>query len=950
MSTFCLNRREFVLTSLALPAALAAQSQSSITLRPRSVEVRGKQVYLIAGTIDYFRCPRQLWRDTLLRAKRAGLNTISFYIAWNFHETVEGQADFSGDRDLGHFLDLCADLELLAWPRFGPFICAEWEAGGYPAWLIAKPGVELRTVNEPALRYIRRWMEQVLPILVPRQATRGGPVIFVQQENEYFFVGRTGTRPYQEWLIRNLRELGIDVPITDCNGTDPQTRVADSFLTINSAGEHSVKTLEKFHPGKPSIISEHYTDYMNCWGWPVSSYPSTAMLQQLTMETLAAGGMYTFFMFYGGTNFGFWASTTWKSDQSFVTTRYFTRSPIHEGGALNESYFAVKAINLLAGNFQELFTSAEDAELPVKLSGPIRAKASRCPAGFLLFIQPRFPTRVSSIYHTDGQSGPFIQLGEEWPLQELAVAAGALELEGRSVPLAESASYTSMLPFQLQLDPTCRIDYSNATLLGQTGAPGRLVLFVRGEAGARGVLSINRQVSEFVFPANDPAHIKATPGVTILALSHETADRTWFTGKRVIIGPNYVGEERDGHHNCLVDGRSTSITTISQSGTIQSRPVKPGSETPFELRLTNWKGHNLPELRQRSADGWRPLDAPRPVEDLGVYLGYAWYCASFNGPQAGETGLLFTAASDRLHVFLNGRKAGLWGRGVGAVRDPLRVHLQTGENRFTFLCDNMGRLSEGAVLDHKGIYGPAYVNAYVQQLGPPEWSTPERPPSDSWQFQTFRAADAQGKLFRATYRFTPKPGEGLQVSLRWLPQYAWITLDDELVKEHAGDLSLAGGVDFTSAVLDPYLRPGQSQRLAITLFGDTPTAFDQHMSLLAYPRSGQLENWAFRPWSDPQQASDPVPGYPVWWETKLAKPNVPGPFFLVTEGLSKGQAYVNGHALGRYWEIGPQHSLYVPEPWLEADNRLVLFDEEGCRPDNVYLMRDTRVPTESLWI
>jgi hypothetical protein len=900
--------------------------------------------------MDYYRCPRELWRDTLLRAKRAGLNIISFYIAWNYHETTEGDFNFSGDCDLGHFLDLCADLDLLAWVRFGPFICSEWEAGGYPAWLFAKPGVELRTNNEIALRYLRRWMEHLLPIIVSKQVTRGGPVLFVQQENEYFVVGRPGIRPYQEWLVRNLRELGVDVPITDCNGTNPATRITGSFLTINGGGEDSVRQLNQAHPGKPAIISEHYTDYMNCWGWPVSSYPTTAMLQQVTMETLAAGGMYTFFMFYGGTNFGFWASTTWKSDQSFVTTRYFSRSPINEGGAFNPSYFAAKAISLPVANLQEAFTESEDAPLPVELSGPIRANAFRSPTGYLIFVQPQYPTRVSSIYHTDDPSEPFIQVGEEWPLPEMAGARGSIHVSGRVLPLAEAASYTSTIPYALQIDPACRVDYANATLIGSMGRARRRVLFFRGEAGAHGVISINGKVSEFVFPSAEPARIEAGPGIAILALCHTAADRAWFTGNRVLIGPAYVREEHNHKHECFLDSRTNLITTVSAEGVIENRTVKPGTELAIEIALPHWTSHALPELRNEPSGAWRPLESPRPVEELGAYMGYTWYRATVHSERARQTGLQFTAASDRVHVFANGRKAGVWGRGMGAVRDPLAITLEAGENRLTFLCDNMGRLSEGAVLDHKGIYGPAYIDARTEELGVPEWSTPDQAPTDSWQFQTFHHFSPHGAFRRAVFHIKPKSGEGLQVALRWFPQYAWISIDGKVIAEHAGDLSLAGGVDFSEAVLDPYLKPGQTQRLEITLYGSAPVDFEKHVRLLAYRLSGSLRTWEFKAWANPLPTGAAPAGEPIWWETTFPKPDVPGPFFLVTQGLSKGQAYLNDHALGRFWEIGPQHSLYLPEPWLAAKNRLVIFDEEGRSPKRVYLMRDVRVPTDSIWI
>ena len=931
-------------SAVALNLPYAVATGHSLALQPRAFVIDGKSVFLICGSFDYFRCPHELWRDILLRSKRAGLNCIAFCIAWNFHEMQEGVFDFTGDRDLGRFLDLCGDLGLYAFPRFGPFICDEWEAGGHPAWLLFKPSIELRTEHAATLVYVRRWMEKLMPLIVPRQVTRGGPVILIQQENEYFFVGRPRVQEYQDYLIRNMRELGIDVPITDCNGANPQTRRPDSLLTMNGGGAGSVETLRKSQPGKPALISELYTDYMNCWGWPVSSYPTTEMLHQQSMETLAAGGMYAYFMFYGGTNFGFWASTSWKSDQSFVTTRYYARAPINEGGAFNDSYYASKAVNLLALNFQDLLTAGERAPLPVAFSGPVRAEAVRTPRGFLLFIHPQFPSRVGSVYHTDGQ-GPLIQLSEEWPSSDLARQAGTLELTQERLELAEPSAYPSMLPFQLEIDPGCHIDYANATLLGSAGTPSRRVLLFRGQAGARGVVSVNGERVEFVFPPDAPVRLSSS-GVTILGLSRAAADRAWFTGDRVLIGPAYVGEERGGRHECFLDGQTTSITIVAKDGTVNLRVVEPVPMVSALIPLKGWKPFPLPET-QAPASGWREIGGPRPVEDFGAYQGYTWYRASCNSSEKRTTGLLFTQASDRLHVFVNGKRKGVWGRGPGAVRDPLRVDLEAGENNFVFLCDNMGRLSEGAVLDRKGISSGVFLDAEVRELPAPVWSVPDRAPTDSWEFQTFRYYNPAGKLRRATYSITPRAGEGLQLALRWFPQYAWISVDGQVVAEHAGDLSLAGGVDFSSVVLDRYLQQ-QPQRIEITMFGDAPHEFETHVRLMAYRKSSELAHWAFRPWSNPEVSGATAAGDPLWWELDFAKPAVPGPLFLVTQGLSKGQAYLNGHALGRYWEIGPQHSLYVPHPWFEATNRLTIFDEEGRSPEQTYLMRDARVPVHSV--
>lgn len=947
--------------------AVGAPRSRSISFLPRAFVIDGQPVYLLMGSVDYFRCPNELWRDVLLRAKRSGLNGIAFCVAWNFHERTEGSFDFSGDADLGRFLDICQELGLYAFPRVGPFICDEWDAGGHPAWLYGKRDIELRTDHAPTLVYVQRWFDKLIPIIATRQVTRGGPVLLVQQENEYYFVGRPRVQEYQSTLIRMLRERGIEVPITDCNGGRAETRVGNSFMTQNTGGARSIESIHRIQPDKPAIVSELYTDYMNLWGWPITSYPTNALIYQQTLDTLAAGGMYAYFMFYACTNFGFWASSTWKSDESFVTTRYYARAPVAEGGALNESYWATKAVNQLARGAERFLTGGRSAVFPVTLEGPVRGQAVECPAGFLLFVQPQYPEKVESVYHTDGQSGPPIQTGEDRPFAEIASQPGRMRLpSGERFDVAEPSSFPSMLPYRLQLDARCRVDYCNATMLGLTQAgpttsgasdPGRSVLYLRGEAGRRGLICVNGQKVEFVFDRERPVQVLAGE-LRIVALSRQQAERTWFLRDRVIVGPYYVGEERAAGADCYFDAQGHRAYLFSKAGDLTEREVPRTAISTLQLDLDGWRAKPLPEPAS-TRKGWISLAAPRGVEELGCYWGYSWYRASVTSDRARKTQLYFTAASDRLTVFANGERAGTWGRGRDATRDPLPITLARGSNELVFLCDNMGRLSEGALPDCKGIRGPAFVDAEVRTLPGAKWSALEQGPTQSWQFQTYREYAAAWSLSSATggrptekfncasFQLSTSAAEGLELSLLAMPQYAWILLDGRVVGEHAGDLSLAGGVSFSSFALDT--RPGQADvRLDIVFYGDVPADLAAHVRLYSFPKIGALRDWAFKAWEAPTSEATARSGDPIWWETEFDRPQTAGPYFLVTDGLTKGQAYVNGRPLGRYWEIGPQHSLYVPEPWLRQRNRLAIFDENGASPTRVHLIRDAAVPDSAV--
>lgn len=146
---------------------------SELTYDARSFFLNGERVFLNSATIHYFRMPKEEWREVLLKAKLAGMNCIDTYFAWNVHEPEEGQWSFEGDNDCGEFLDLCAELGMWVIARPGPFICAEWDFGGFPYWLSTKDGVKFRENNETYLHYVNLYFDRIVPIIRERQLSAG---------------------------------------------------------------------------------------------------------------------------------------------------------------------------------------------------------------------------------------------------------------------------------------------------------------------------------------------------------------------------------------------------------------------------------------------------------------------------------------------------------------------------------------------------------------------------------------------------------------------------------------------------------------------------------------------------------------------------------------------------------------------------------------------------------
>ncbi|KAM6339196.1 beta-galactosidase [Podargus strigoides] len=345
-----------MLRLLPLLAGLAAVLRADISQRSFGIDYDrdcfvkdGRPFRYISGSIHYSRVPRYYWKDRLLKMKMAGLDAIQTYVPWNYHETQQDVYDFSGDKDLEYFLQLANDIGLLVILRAGPYICAEWDMGGLPAWLLEKESIVLRSSDSDYLAAVEKWMGVLLPKMKPHLYQNGGPIIMVQVENEYgsYF---TCDYDYLRSLLKLFRQhLGDEVVLFTTDGASqfhlrcgalqglyatvdfgPGGNVTAAFLAQRSS-----------EPTGPLVNSEFYTGWLDHWGHRHSVVPAQTIAKTLN-EILAHGANVNLYMFIGGTNFAYWNGANMPYMPQ--PTSYDYDAPLSEAGDLTEKYFALREV------------------------------------------------------------------------------------------------------------------------------------------------------------------------------------------------------------------------------------------------------------------------------------------------------------------------------------------------------------------------------------------------------------------------------------------------------------------------------------------------------------------------------------------------------------------------------------------------------------------------------
>ena len=307
----------------------------------------GEPFRVLSGALHYFRVHPDQWADRIAMGRLMGLNTIETYIPWNAHSPRPGVFDTDGGLDLGRFLDLIDEAGMRAIVRPGPYICAEWDSGGLPAWLLSTPGIGLRSSEPRYLSAVTEYLEAALAVVAPRQIDSGGPVILLQVENEYGAYGNDAD--YLRSLTSVYRSNGITVPLTTVdqprNGMLEKGSLPDLIATgsFGSRVDERLATLRAHQPRGPLMCSEFWCGWFDHWGGfhhVTEAEESARSLDRL----LGAGASVNIYMLHGGTNFGLTNGANDKGVYQPTVTSYDYDAPLDEAGRPTEKFWRFRDV------------------------------------------------------------------------------------------------------------------------------------------------------------------------------------------------------------------------------------------------------------------------------------------------------------------------------------------------------------------------------------------------------------------------------------------------------------------------------------------------------------------------------------------------------------------------------------------------------------------------------
>ena len=333
-------------------AATASTATARFAIQGGRFLLDGRPFVIRSGEMHYPRIPRAAWRERLRMARAMGLNTVTTYAFWSQHEPEPGQWDFSGNRDLRAFIRTAQEEGLQVILRPGPYVCAEVDFGGFPAWLLRTPGLRVRSLDPRFMAASARFLQRLGDEIGDLQSSRGGPILMLQVENEYGSFGQD--RDYMQAMLAQMRGAGFDAPLFTSDGgseslfeggTLPGIAAVVNFGGGLADAQASLRALRAWRPEGPAMVGEYWAGWFDHWG--ERHHRSDAQANADTVDWLLREGVsFNLYMFHGGTSFGWLAGANYSASEPYQpdTTSYDYDAALDEAGRPTPKFHALRAV------------------------------------------------------------------------------------------------------------------------------------------------------------------------------------------------------------------------------------------------------------------------------------------------------------------------------------------------------------------------------------------------------------------------------------------------------------------------------------------------------------------------------------------------------------------------------------------------------------------------------
>lgn len=923
---------------------------ASITYDGRSFLIDGRREWLVAATVQYTRCVREEWPARLRAARDAGFNCVYVPVVWAAHEPRKGAFDFKGDRDLRRFVSLIGSLGMRCILAPGPFVGGAEDMGGLPAWVGASaPPVDgragVRSGLPAFLDAAARWFGAVAGEVKDLQATSGraGPIVLVQVEHEWFCGHDGAGEGYLVELGRYLRENGLNVPLVNSNnlhvpiegqvdGWSGSTDILRTFRQLRAVRPEAPPMLLWFAPGESPA-----------WGRAedAKSQPSPAAIQSRLAEALAAGAQFNVARFFEGSHFGFSGGRSADADgRWFASGASGLASTLDDAGRPGASYALVRRIAHFASHFGRVLANLESQRQSIMLAPP------DADAGGAVSVAHVEGSRGSAAFLFAGNGGK-------------SGSAEILRPDGTSLEVRFGDQRCAWCLFDAHLAGRSTLDYCSLCAFALVGR----TLVVYGPAGARGELSIGGAAMEVAVPTGKSPLIEEHGGITVVVCSEALVDTTFATERSVHVG--CAGLDESDEPIAHPDYRTRF--TIDAEGRVEKKTAGNATEkAPKADRapaLSRWFSAGVDDFVSGASERYAAIDGPATMTALGASFGYGWVRVGLPGRSAPKKHRIgFFELADRGHVYADGELAALVGEGPGASLDLVPVSVGKDGATVCVLIDNLGRRCGGSHLgEPKGLFGHLWEAAPLK-VAKPTLATgePIDPMSYVAPLMGMRHGD-RTEAARVTWEAPHRKKTPLFVTLGASVGPALLLVNDTPVR-----FLESGGVERLR--IDPALLKQGKNIIQVAMVGDPAIDGPQAERALG-ALAGALEvfegvecvsekaEWAFAKWDAPLDgAYEPAlkgamtrgAGLPRWWKCAFkAEPTTAEALFFDASGLSKGQIFLNGKNVCRYFvatrdkkSVPPQTMHRLPGSWLKAkgDNQIVIFDEHGFSPSRCRLV------------